>query len=573
MRFGLKEESFKFTGITDDTLFENKSISLKITKNSFSAFQLMIECEEACTICMTDSPAFTIYPGRSIYRISAWLEGIGSITVNNVTLLPDDDGVLRADCIENRDYINVESGQTINFWCESPVSSEVTPGTYSGTLNIYKRKLFQNESLITSLNINLQVLDITLPDPVNYEMHLDLWQHLSNIARKHDVRLFSENHFNIIENYTESLARLGQKAVTVIATDIPWSGQRTFNDLDKPTDLFEYSLVLSTKDQSGNFIFDYSVMDRYIEMCFSYGIDKKIEVFGLCGIWMTKENGFGKVAADFPDGVRIRYYNESDGTYAYMAKESEIRFYIHSLYNHFIKKGWLEKVRITADEPGDIELYRRTIKIILEEAPDFKLSIAINKADFTTEFDSVMSDATPSLKCLAADYDFIKENLIERDGKQVSWYVCCQPSFPNTFLQSHLLESRLIGIMTSLFELNGFLRWNYTVWPENPRKDLVFRSGGWFTGDMNFVYPGNSGHPLLSLRYKALLRGIEDFELMTLAKQKNVCPNKDIYQLLLGETTLKQLSDTGYFHPELGKPFSTDAKDYDAVRNMLYNVL
>lgn len=573
MKIGLKEESYKFTGIAEENLFDNQSIKMKCIKNSFAAFQLVIECDKSSTICMTDSPGFTIYPNNTIYRISAQLESIGPINVNNVTLLPDDDGILRADCIENCDYINVKAGQITNFWCESAINSKIPHGLYDITVKIYERKLFQNEILTATLNINLEILDITLPDPANYEMHLDLWQHLSNIARKHDVRLFSENHFNIIENYTESLARLGQKAITVIATDIPWSGQRTFNDLDKPTDLFEYSLISAIKKQNGNFIFNYSIMDRYIEMCFSHGIDKKIEVFGLCGIWMTEENGFGKVADEFPDGVRVRYLNESDGSYSYMDKESEIRFFIKSLYNHFVTKGWLEKVRITADEPGDIDLYRKTINIILEEAPDFKLSIAINKADFTTEFDSVMSDATPSLNCLATDYDFIKENLIDREDKQVSWYVCCGPHFPNMFLQSHLLESRLIGIMTSLFELDGFLRWNYTVWPENPRKDLVFRSGQWFTGDMNFVYPGNNGYPLLSLRYKALMRGIEDFELMTIAKKKNMCPDKDIYKLLLGETTLKQLSDTGYFHPELGKPFSTDANDYDAFRNMLYSVL
>jgi len=573
MRIGLVEESYKFTGTTVDSLFKKQSISLKSVKNSFTAFQMLIECDEPCTICMTDSPAFTIYPDRSIYRISASIEDIGPLTINNISLLPDDNGIPRADCIENCDYLHAEAGQTIAFWCETAIDANTVQGIYSGKISIFSRKLFQSETQAASLNISLEVIDIAIPNSCDYELHLDLWQHLSNIARKHDVRLFSDRHFEIINQYTQSLARLGQKAITVIATDIPWSGQRTFNDLDKPTDLFEYSLISTTKTTDGTFLFNYSVMDRYIEMCFSHGIDKKIEVFGLCGIWMTEENGFGKVAADFPDGVRIRYYNESDCIFSYMDKEAEIRMYIKSLYNHFIEKGWLEKVRITADEPGDIELYRKTIKIIMEEAPEFKLSIAINKAEFTTEFDDIMSDATPSLKCLATDYDFIKENLIERPEKQVSWYVCCGPHFPNTFLQSHLLESRLIGIMTSLFGLDGFLRWNYTVWPENPRKDLLFRSGEWFTGDMNFVYPGNDGSPLLSLRYKALLRGIEDFELMTMAKKKGVCPDDEIYKILLGETTLKQLSDTGYFHPELEKPFSTNVEDYDSVRDMLYRAL
>ena len=184
-----------------------------------------------------------------------------------------------------------------------------------------------------------------------------------------------------------------------------------------------------------------------------------------------------------------------------------------------------------------------------------------------------MSDATPSLRCLANDYDFIRENLINRDDKKVCWYVCCRPHYPNTFLKSHLLESRFICILTSLLNLDGFLRWNYTVWPENPRQDLLFRSPGWLAGDMNFVYPGNNGSPLLSLRYKALLRGIEDFELMTMAKNKNLCPTEEIYELLLGNTTLQQLSDLGYNEDEPDKPFSTKGSDYSTIREMLYNVL
>lgn len=573
MNIGLKRESFKYSGEIDKSLFDKKSISLKCVRNSFTAFQLVIESTEPCTVCMTDSPAFTIYPKRPIHRINSSFKGLGPVSIKNINMLSDDSGIQRADCIENRDYIHMETGKINSFWCETPIPKDTAPGIYQGKVSVFRRKLFENEAIEFSMDLTLEVVDISLPDPRDYTMHLDLWQHLSNIARKHDVRLFSDAHFNIIENYVKSLARLGQKAVTVIASDIPWSGQRTFNDLDKPTDLFEYSLITVVKNKNGIYSYDYSIMDRYIEMCFSHGIDKKIEVFGLCGIWMTEENGFGKAAQDFPDGVRIRYFNKTTGTYSYMDKSQDIRLYINNLYKHFIEKNWLDKVRITADEPGDIELYRKTIQSILEEAPGFKLSIAINKADFTTEFDDVLSDVTPSLKCLAEDYDFIKANLIGNDGKQVSWYVCCHPHFPNTFLQSHLLESRLIGILTSLFGLDGFLRWNFTVWPENPREDLVFRSGEWFTGDMNFVYPGSDGSPLLSIRYKALLRGIEDFELMTMAKRNSACPDEIIYSLILGDTTLKQLSDTGYDNPHLGRPFSIDADDYDAFRELLYKVL
>ena len=88
---------------------------------------------------------------------------------------------------------------------------------------------------------------------------------------------------------------------------------------------------------------------------------------------MTEKNGFEKVAPDFPDGVRIRYFDLSrNGEFAYMNKAAEIREYIRSLHNHFVNKGWLDRVRIIADEPTDIELYRKTINAILEEGPDFK---------------------------------------------------------------------------------------------------------------------------------------------------------------------------------------------------------
>ncbi|MFO7611170.1 MAG: DUF4091 domain-containing protein, partial [Clostridia bacterium] len=287
----------------------------------------------------------------------------------------------------------------------------------------------------------------------------------------------------------------------------------------------------------------------------------------------AEENGFGKPAADFPDGVRIRYYDEASHSYSYMESTVQIRHFIRALHDHFAALGLLDKVRITADEPDDIERYRASVAAIREEGPGFRFSISINKAEFTTEFNDVMSDAIPSLKCLANDYEFIKENLIGHEGKRISWYVCCRPHFPNTFLKSHLLESRFICILTSILGLDGFLRWNYTVWPEKPRERLIFRSPAWLAGDMNFVYPGYNGAPLLSMRYKALLRGVEDFELMTMAKSKGHDVDKIMKSLLMDRTSLAALSESGYDESEPAKPFSTDEKDYEEFRGILYGLL
>jgi hypothetical protein len=573
LNLALMDESYKHSVPGEIPDYSKTTIELNCVKNSFASFQVLLEVDQSCDISLTDAPSFSIHPDNPQLRIAASIDGFGSMDIKMVTPIADDNGVLQWDCIENGDYYHLEKNSISNLWCEIQVPSDAVAGQFSGTLKIYSHRLFENEEIISQYDFKLTVHGVTLPAPLDYKFHLDLWQHLSNIARKHDITLFSEEHFKVIENYVKSLAHLGQKNITVIATEIPWSGQRTFNDLDEPTDLFEYSYIKTIKSSDGSFVYDYSVMDRYIELCIHHGIRSRIEVFGLCGIWMTEENGYGKAAPDFPDGVRVRYLDSETGCYKYMNCEIQIRDFIHSLYTHFIEKKWLELVRITADEPADLEIYRKTIKIILEEGPLFKFSIAINKAEFTTEFDSVMSDATPSLKCLAQDYDFIKKNLINRNDKTVSWYVCCRPHFPNTFLKSNLLESRLICLLTYYLGLDGFLRWNYTVWPEKPRERLIFRSPEWLAGDMNFVYPGNDGNPLLSLRYKALLRGIEDFELLSMADEVSETTRKYIMDIILKGTSLHKLSDLGYDETMPVPPFSLSTFDYDNLRNVLYKFL
>jgi len=113
---------------------------------------------------------------------------------------------------------------------------------------------------------------------------------------------------------------------------------------------------------------------------------------------------------------------------------------------------------------------------------------------------------------MCTEYDKIKEYKRTMSGKRFLWYVCCGPEYPNTFLMSNLTESYFIGVLTSYAGFDGFLRWNYTVWNDNPRSDI--RYGNWHAGDTNFVYPSDGDRPLLTLRYKALKRGIELYELL-----------------------------------------------------------
>ena len=81
--------------------------------------------------------------------------------------------------------------------------------------------------------------------------------------------------------------------------------------------------------------------------------------------------------------------------------------------------------------------------------------------------------------------------------------LCLQLSRQTEYLlHSPLLETRMQGILSYQFKTDGFLRWAYNCWPEQARTDIRYNTSSLPIGDLCFVYPGNHGHILLSLRYK-----------------------------------------------------------------------
>ena len=88
----------------------------------------------------------------------------------------------------------------------------------------------------------------------------------SNIARKYDLDLWSDEHFAVMENYISSLADLGQKALTVIVSEIPWSGQSSSYDRIDPANLFEYNIVKVQKTKNGDWSYDFDALNRYVEL-------------------------------------------------------------------------------------------------------------------------------------------------------------------------------------------------------------------------------------------------------------------------------------------------------------------
>lgn len=570
IKYGIQNEAYKLVGGNKWVFHPNtidsfgRSINLVAGQNDTAAFQAVI---------WTDSE-YILNVGKD-----AWFSQKGQIptlrvdvsspfkvkAVNIIDMHADDDNFLRADALLTGDVLELGKNSVRSVWIELEIPAGTEPGSYGVTVSLYQGCMFADEETIGTLTAEIEVVGCKLGDVRENKFHLDLWQHCSNIARKHEVKLWSDEHFAVLENYVRSLGELGQKAVTLIVSEIPWAGQACFYEQRTDANLFEYSIVPISKKEDGTFGYDFTKMQRYIDLCAKYGIDRELSLFGLANIWRVDESGFAPLAPDYPDGIRLRYLDMTDSSYKYMKTAAEINAYIAALECYFITTGQIERVRLAADEPGDVEAYRRSLGHIKKIAPSFKCKAAINHAVFIPEFGEEVSDFVPSIGSMCAEYDKIMEYKRTMKGKRFLWYVCCGPEYPNTFLKSNLVESYFIGVLTSYAGFDGFLRWDYTVWNDNPRDDI--RYGNWHAGDTNFVYPAAGGRPLLTLRYKALKRGIELYELLErLRKKGDEEALKKAYAYVVRERDIRTYYSS--YHA-LGDICSTDYNDYKALRRYL----
>ena len=569
----VENESFKLKINTEDKSIHNfrprsRSVALSVCRNSFAAFQLQFLCDNRVCINLSEEPWFSEYNDATVLTIRH--EGELPPILHHIGMHLGDDGFLYGDCLKSDQVADVEADVPAGVFVCFEIPKDLAPGEYTGIFKIVSAKLFDDEVLVDKIKYTVQVKDIVLPEPGDYAMSLDIWQHNCNIARKAGVPIWSDRHFAIIEQYLKTLATLGADTATVVVAEIPWSGQRCFLNKEMPANLFEYSMIRIHCDPDKSFLYDYSILDRYVELCFQYGIDKKIDVIGLLSNWVSVNDGFCNFT-ETPEAIRIRY-RMPDGSFKYMKKAADIENYIKALYKHFREKGWLEKARIVADEPGDSEKLMKSIRMMRRLAPEFQYKVAFGRKSFFDQFSEEIDEFCIILTGLAQSSKEWKQIIREDKKRRFTCYVCCIPEYPNTYLSSNLLETRYLAIIADYFGLSGFLFWGYTAWPNDPGRDIRYSS--FPAGDTNFVYPGGDMHPLLTLRYMALRRAIEDYELLImLRKTQHNEIIEEIHRMILTNRQFNQFynDDETYFTFE--EMSSAKYNDYEKMRAKIYCAL
>lgn len=403
--------------------------------------------------------------------------------------VPEANGEL-VDPLIMESKFEVKKSQVI--WIQFKFPREMPAGDYQGML----QATCKDES--AEIPVNLHVKKVTLPDPKDWSFFLNVWMNPGAIAREYQVPLWSSEHWNLLEKYVSDLASHGQKTVVASIVEDPWCSQ-TYTP---------YPTLVVWKKTSCGWEFDFSNLDRYILLHEKYGINRAIHCYSPVHSPGTSTES------------TITYLDENGqeqklvlgvGTPEYSAIWGK---FFQDLEAHFTKMGWVDKTYVAFDEKSN-EVMLSSFQFLRETVPNLKISLAANQEQKLYEDLDDISLYVGFDQPEAANRRPSETRI--KSGKLTTYYVCCGPAYPNTFLFSPLVESRILPWISMQRGFDGLLRWSYDDWTESPYTKTKW--GEWGTGDCFFVYPGKD-RVVTSVRWEELREGIQDYELMRLLQEK-----------------------------------------------------
>ncbi|MDR1090867.1 MAG: DUF4091 domain-containing protein [Prevotella sp.] len=391
---------------------------------------------------------------------------------------------LSADMLDNIKSFNIQAKTVRPVWLTINIPRDAKAGTYKSKIKVTAKGENPQE-----FDITLNVQNRVLPPAKEWAYHLDLWQHPSAVARAQNLKLWSEEHFAAMKPLMKMLADAGQKVITTNVNKDPWNVQ-TFDPYA--------DMIIWTKDKKGKWSYDYTIFDKWVTFMMDLGIDKMINCYSMV-----------------PWNNELNYYNAATSeTITVKADPGTNEFeemwgpFLTDFIKHLRGKGWLQKTNIAMDERSPKEM-EATIAFLQKTAPELGISLADNhnsykKYPFIKEI-SVSADA----KVDSADIAMRREK-----GLITTYYVCCSDKFPNVFTFSDPAEAVYSAWYALAADYDGYLRWAYNSWVENPLADSRFRT--WPAGDTYIVYPEARS----SIRFERLVEGIQDVEKIRILRKE-----------------------------------------------------
>ena len=413
---------------------------------------------------------------------------------------PVDKAYLMPDRLEPFDRFEL-TGKTVRpVWLSLDIPSTTVAGSYKGEIEIRSEK--QNSKLQIAINVQNQ----SLPKPHDWAFRLDLWQNPWVIAEYYKVKPWSDEHKQLLKKHLKLYADAGGKFITTYCVHSPWADNSY---------MIEGNMIEWIRKKNGQWKFDYNIFDQYVQLAIDAGIDKAITIY-----------------TPIPWGDRFRYIDETTGNYIteqWQATSAIFKtnwnIFLTDLKKHLESKGWMNKTYLGVNENA-MEQTLSAIRVIRDHSKEWKITYA---GDWHEELTGLLDDYS----CVLYKEPSVREVGDRLLKKQTStYYICCTPAFPNTFVFSPPVEGRWLGWYTMAHGYDGMLRWAYDAWPADPVRDG--RHLLWPAGDSYMIYPGAES----SIRFEKMREGIADYEKIKILKAKAAKSTDSTIKKLLQELDL-----------------------------------
>lgn len=382
--------------------------------------------------------------------------------------------VIAPDMLDSLKCFDMATRTTRPVWISLDIPRDVAAGTYTTEVVVSHNGFGK-----VKLPLEVEVLNQTLKPVTDWTFHLDLWQHPSSVAYAHGVELWSDAHFEAMKPVMERLRDAGQKVITATLNKDPWNHQCYY--------AYE-PMIKWTKHKDGSWSYDYAVFDRWVQFMLNIGINKYINCYSMV-----------------PWNCELEYFDETEGKIITVKAEPNTPIFpviwkpfLKDFKKHLEEKGWLKITNIAMDERSP-EAMQAAAEVLMDCAPEMGFALADNHRSY--EKFTMMRDVCAAMRHQTVTPEDIA--MRRAQGYTTTFYVCCTPSFPNTFTTSQPYEAELLGWKNIAHDYDGFLRWAYNSWAENPQYDS--RYGKWMSGDTYLVYPYNRS----SIRFERLIDGFE----------------------------------------------------------------
>lgn len=410
----------------------------------------------------------------------------------------DDDYLFTKPCLcpdllmpaENR-ILRPYANQWRSAWIDVEVTSEMCGRQFPVTVLVT-----HDSEILWSEQFILQVIHATLP---KQRLVYTEWFHGDCLADYYQVEPFSEKYWEIVENFVGTAVKHG---VNMLLTPVFTPPLDTMEGGERTT----VQLVGVKKERDGRYIFDFSLLKRWIGMCRRTGIEY-LEISHLFTQWGARHAP--KVIAEV-DGENRRIFGwETDA--AGEEYHAFLSAFLPELKDVLRGEGVFENTYFhISDEPHgeEMESYRMAKEGVWPLLSDCRVMDALSSFELyqsgVVEHPIVCSD------CL--------EPFLEAGVERLWVYYCCVQGLKvsNRFMAMPSSRNRILGVQLYLYRIEGFLHWGYnfynsqhSVAPVNPY--LTTDSGGGFpSGDPFVVYPSADGTAFDSLRFMVLSEALYD---------------------------------------------------------------